>query len=211
MKKEEDKKYQDFWNNRYKNSEFAYGKKPNDFFSKSIEELEPKSILMPADGEGRNGVFAAKLGWNVTATDLSNEGRNKALQLAQENSVSINYLVGDIQDLNFQKNSFDAIGLVYAHFAASKITSIHQILAQYLKPKGTIILEAYSKSHLKYREENPKVGGPNDLDMLFSIETIKNDFPNFEIQLLEEKEIQLQEGSFHNGIASVIRFIGIKK
>ena len=153
-----------------KNSEFAYGKKPNDFFSKSIEELEPKSILMPADGEGRNGVFAAKLGWDVTSTDLSNEGRNKALQLAKENSVSINYLVGDIQDLNFPKNSFDAIGLVYAHFAASKITSIHQILAQYLKPKGTIILEAYSKSHLKsfYGEATPVhiKGTANEFDEL---------------------------------------------
>lgn len=211
MNENDDKVYQKFWDSRYENPEFAYGKIPNTFFKEWIENLDPKSILMPADGEGRNGVFAAKLGWNVIATDLSTEGKNKALQLAKEKNVFIKYLVGDIQKLHFSKESFDAIGLIYAHFSASKISEIHQKLAEYLKPNGVVIFEGYSKKHLKLRKLNPNVGGPNDLDMLFSIEGIRKDFPNFEIKVLEEKEIELKEGNCHNGIASVIRFIGYKK
>ena len=211
MNKNNDVEYKQFWDNRYENFEFAYGKNPNYFFKQSIEKLEPKSILMPADGEGRNGVFAAELGWNVTATDLSIEGKNKALQLAKEKKTSINYLVGDILEIDFPKEHFDAIGLIYAHFSASKISKIHKKIAKYLKPKGIVILEGYSKKHLEYRNSNPKVGGPNNLDMLFSIESIRKDFPDFDIQLLEEKEIELKEGNFHNGIGNVIRFIGYKK
>ena len=61
-----------------------------------------------------------------------------------------------------------------------------------------------------YRQ-NEKVGGPKDLDMLFSSEEISSDFSNYEILVLEEVEIELSEGFFHNGIGSVIRFVGRKK
>ena len=211
MNKFNDSEYQKFWNSRYQNSDFAYGKNPNSFFKQCIGNVEPKSILMPADGEGRNGVFAAKLGWKVTATDLSIKGKIKALQLAKENKVTIDYLIGDMQDLDFPKESFDAIALIYAHFSASKTSILHKKLIKFLKPKGTIIFEAYSKNHIEYKRQNPQViGGPKDIDMLFSVEDIQNDFPNFNLQILEEKEIELNEGEFHKGKAKVIRFFGTK-
>jgi hypothetical protein len=75
---------------------------------------------------------------------------------------------------------------------------------------GFIIFEAFSKKHIEYNSKNEKVGGPKDLATLFSIEELKADFPNYEIIELEEKEIELNEGLFHNGTGSVIRFTGIK-
>ena len=108
------------WDERYKDREFAYGKDPNIFFKEWLPQFEPGSILMPADGEGRNGVFAARLGWKVTSFDLSIEGQSKALLLAKENDVTLGYIVGDLEQLRFEKKAFDAIGLVYAHFSAEK-------------------------------------------------------------------------------------------
>ncbi|NVK09149.1 MAG: class I SAM-dependent methyltransferase [Tenacibaculum sp.] len=208
--KKSDLKYIDFWNERYQDLNFAYGKEPNLFFKKELQKLKTGSILLPADGEGRNGVYASKLGWDVTATDLSIEGKSKALKLANEFDTNLKYVVGDIQDLEFPKESFDAIGLIYAHFTAWKISAIHQKLTTLLKPKGYIIFEAFSKNHLKYQADNPKIGGPKDINMLFSIEQIQQDFTGFEIQTLEEKEVFLNEGNSHNGKGSVIRFIGKK-
>lgn len=75
--KKSDLKYIDFWNERYQDLNFAYGKEPNLFFKKELQKLKIGSILLPADGEGRNGVYASKLGWDVTATDLSIEGKVK--------------------------------------------------------------------------------------------------------------------------------------
>lgn len=211
MKKKDELSYKKFWNERYKKTVFAYGRQPNLFFKKHIDVLEPKTLLMPGDGEGRNGVYAATLGWDVTATDLSVEGKNKALKLAQENKVSINYVVGDLIELEFTEASFDAIGLIYAHFSASKIEKLHKKLSTYLKTGGTLILEAYSKKHIDYRNANPKVGGPTTVDMLFSVEMIKNHFSNFEPIHLLEKEVNLNEGNCHNGLGSVVQFVGIKK
>ncbi|MCV2483381.1 class I SAM-dependent methyltransferase [Flavobacterium sp. SH_e] len=199
------------WDDRYKSEEFAYGEKPNNYLKEQIEKLEPGKILFPAEGEGRNAIFAAKLDWEVSAFDISEEGRNKALKLAEASDVSIDYQVGELETLDFQEQRFDAIALIYAHFPATIKFEIHKQLNQLLRKDGIIIFEAFSKKHLEYVTKNEKVGGPKDIESLFSIEEIKTDFPNFEIIELEEKEIELNEGLFHNGTGSVIRFVGRKK
>ena len=161
------------WDERYSDKDFAYGKAPNEFFKEQLLKHSAGAILMPADGEGRNGVYAATKGWQVTSFDQSVEGKNKALLLAKEQEVSLNYIVGDFEQLQFEQESFDAIGLIYAHFSADKKSEYHKRLQQYLKVGGIVVFEAFSKSHLAYREQNPKVGGPRAIEMLFSIEEIK--------------------------------------
>ncbi len=199
------------WNDRYSNEEFAYGEQPNNFLKEQLENLNPGSILFAAEGEGRNAVFAAKIGWKVTAFDISVEGKNKALRLAKNNNVIIDYQVRELQKLGFQPQQFDAVALIYAHFPAEIKSLYHKMLGTYLRKDGIVIFEAFSKNHLDYIARNEKVGGPKEIDMLFSIEELKADFIDYEIILLEEKEIELSEGQFHNGKGSVIRFVGRKK
>ncbi|PBJ14208.1 bifunctional 2-polyprenyl-6-hydroxyphenol methylase/3-demethylubiquinol 3-O-methyltransferase UbiG [Flavobacterium sp. ACN6] len=199
------------WDDRYKSDEFAYGEEPNNYLNEQIQKLNPGTILFPAEGEGRNAVFAAKLGWKASAFDISEEGKIKALKLAEVNHVSIDYQVGELETLNFKEEQFDAIALIYAHFPAGFKSTIHKQLDKLLRKNGIIIFEAFSKKHLDYLAVNEKVGGPKDIESLFSIEEIKADFPDYEIIELEEKEIQLHEGLFHNGTGSVIRFVGMKK
>ncbi|QGK73009.1 bifunctional 2-polyprenyl-6-hydroxyphenol methylase/3-demethylubiquinol 3-O-methyltransferase UbiG [Flavobacterium sp. SLB02] len=201
----------DRWNDRYSNEEFAYGTAPNNFLKEQLEKLNSGTILFPAEGEGRNAVFAAQLGWKVSAFDISAEGKNKALKLAEANNIVIDYQVGELETLNYQAEQFDVIALIYAHFPAAIKSFIHQTLETYLRKDGYIIFEAFSKKHLEYMAINDKVGGPKDIESLFSIEEIQSDFPDYEIIQLEEKEIELNEGLFHNGKGSVIRFVGKKK
>lgn len=199
------------WNDRYSKDEFAYGEQPNNYLKEQLEKLAIGTILFPAEGEGRNAVFAAKFGWTVSAFDISIQGKNKALRLAEANKVTIDYQVGDLRTLNYNTGQFDAIALIYAHFPADIKSLYHKILDKYLRKEGVIIFEAFSKTHINYISMNEKVGGPRDIAMLFSIDELKSHFPNYEIIELVEKEIELSEGLFHNGKGSVIRFVGRKK
>lgn len=201
----------DRWNERYRNNEFAYGEQPNNYLKEQLEKLPAGKILFPAEGEGRNAVFAAKLGWTVAAFDISVEGQRKALQLATKNKVTIDYRIGELEALDYQDEEFDAIALIYAHFPAAIKSQVHKALDKYLRKGGTIIFEAFSKSHLDYLAKNEKVGGPKDIDSLFSVDEIRTDFNNYEIAELEETAIYLNEGLYHNGQGSVIRFVGHKK
>jgi len=200
-----------FWDQRYGQEIYAYGETPNEYFKKSIKSLSPGKLLMPAEGEGRNAVYAATLGWDVTAFDLSDQGKRKADALADKHHVQINYIVGDCSELSFPKNSFDAIGLIYAHFPALVKSQYHRQLVSYLRQEGTIIFEGYSKQHTQYQHTNPKAGGPKEVDMLFDIQEIKKDFSDFHFSELIEEEINVKEGVYHDGKAMVIRFSARKK
>ncbi len=201
----------DRWNERYRKPEYAYGEQPNDYLKEQLEKLNPGTVLFPAEGEGRNAVFAAKLGWTVSAFDISIEGKNKAMKLAESNQVTIDYSVGELQSMNYSNDQFDAIALIYAHFPADLKSSYHRTIEKYLRKGGIIIFEAFSKKHIPYQIKNEKVGGPKDLGSLFSIDEITTDFADYEIIELAEIEIELNEGIFHKGQGSVIRFVGRKK
>ena len=203
--------YRQMWNQRYAEVDYAYGKEPNVFFAQWLTQFPPGKILLPADGESRNGVFAAEQGWDVTAVDLSESGKTKAEQLAAERGVSLDYRVGDVATLNFALASFDAIALIFAHFGADKISAIHRQLSSYLRPGGIVILEGYSKNHLPLVQSNPAVGGPRSLEMLFTTEAIREDFADCDPLYAAEEAVELREGRYHIGTGSVVRFVGQKR
>lgn len=200
----------EFWDNRYKDEKYAYGEEPNEFLVQQLKNLTPGKILFPAEGEGRNAVYAAKLGWDVSAFDISEEGRNKAIKLSEKNKVTIDYQVKELMKDSYKTEEFDAIALIFAHFAPQLKQSYHRILSSFLKKGGLIIFEAFSKNHIKYNSINDKVGGPKDTDTLCSFDEIKSFFSDFEVLLLEETETQLNEGLYHIGKGSVVRFTGRK-
>ncbi|HCD53432.1 MAG TPA: SAM-dependent methyltransferase [Balneolaceae bacterium] len=200
----------EFWNERFSSEEYIYGTEPNLFFKSELDKRTPGDLLMPAEGEGRNAVYAANNGWNVTAFDYSTEARKKAMQLAEKSRVDLTYHVGDFEQLPLKPESFDAIGLIFAHFRPSKRSHYHRAFIDLLKPGGIVILEAFSKDQLTYSSKNPKAGGPKKEEVLFSEQMIAEEFSGLNIHRLTKDEVELAEGEHHVGKSSVIRFIGEK-
>ncbi|MGQ1786225.1 class I SAM-dependent methyltransferase [Saccharicrinis sp. GN24d3] len=201
----------EMWDKRYSAEDYAYGTEPNDFFAEQLAKIKSGSILLPAEGEGRNAVYAARMGWDVHAFDLSREGKSKAQKLAETHQVNIQYQIAECSEISFRKGTFDAIGLVYAHFPPDKKSMYHKQLDQYLKSGGIVILEGFSKSHPEVSKSNEKPMGPPNPAMLFSLDEIKKDFNNYEIIDLKEEQVALNEGEYHVGMGAVIRFVGRKK
>lgn len=194
-----------FWDERYSTDEYAYGEEPNHFIRQQLQKLRPGKILFPAEGEGRNAVYAATLSWRVSAFDLSAEGRRKALMLALKHNVFIDYRIGGFENTEFEAESFDCIALVFAHIHSGKRSEYHQKLLSFLKPGGKLIMESFSKEQI-LRDS----GGPKNPDMLYSVEDMKHDFSTLSELNIEKTETDLKEGDFHIGMASVIRIVGTK-
>jgi cyclopropane fatty-acyl-phospholipid synthase-like methyltransferase len=196
---------EDFWNQRFRSNTYAYGTKPNTFLKQQLPLHKPGKALFPAEGEGRNAVFAAMQGWDVFAFDTSTEGQKKALELAQSKNVGLQYDLSSFDDYESDKESFDALILIFAHMPAINRQAFHNKLSGLLKPGGLLLLEGFSKNQLGLPS-----GGPKNLEMLFSKEIIHTDFSDFQRLDVEEKEIVLDEGIYHQGKAHIIRAIGKK-
>ena len=200
----------EFWDNRYKENDYAYGEEPNSFLKEVLPDYKPSKMLFPADGEGRNSVYAASLGHRVYAFDISEQGKIKAEQLAQKNKVNIHYEVNDVLSVNYKPEFFDALVFVFVHFPEKNKMEFYRYLNQFLKPGGTVIIEVFSKQHIEYNSINPQVGGPSDISMLFSELELKEIYNEFNILHCETKVYELNEGNYHKGLGSVLRFIAKK-
>lgn len=201
----------ELWNKRYKADEYVYGKSPNIFFKEIIDKLDSNNrILLPGDGEGRNAVYAAKMGHSVVAFDISTEGKQKAMKLAKENDVLIEYLVGELSNHNLEDESFDIAALMFVHTLPELRKDLHHSIGKLIRPNGLVVVEGFSVNNLKYKEKYPNIGGPGKKEMLFSKEIIAGDFDEFDVLKLDEQEVELNEGKLHKGLGKVIRFIGKK-
>ena len=195
----------DFWDKRYSEKEFAYGIEPNQFFKQQIDKLDPGKVLFPGEGEGRNAVYAAKLGWQVDAVDFSNSAKEKALRLAKENKVKINYTVVDLENYQIKNNHYDLIVMIFLHVPEETNQMIFERSILSLKIGGKLLIETFSKEQI-----NNSSGGPNDPKLLFSEDELLKLTLELKTEQLESKSIVLNEGNYHKGKADVIRFIGVK-
>jgi 2-polyprenyl-3-methyl-5-hydroxy-6-metoxy-1,4-benzoquinol methylase len=195
----------DFWNERYADKNFIYGTEPNVFFKEQILKLNSGKALFLGEGEGRNAVHAATLGWLVDAVDFSSSAKEKALKLAEKKNVKINYEVCDLKEYEYNENFYDIVVMIFIHLPLDIRLNVFNKAIDSLKRGGKLIVEAFSKQQIKYNS-----GGPRSLDLLYSEEDLLLLSNGLNIELFEIKEIDLSEGEYHKGIANVIRLVGIK-
>lgn len=195
----------EMWDQRYNNEDLVYGKDPNLFFKSFVDTHPPGSLLLPAEGEGRNALYAASKGWEVFAVDFSDVARKKALKRAKEEGFEIQYEIADLATWKCSEK-FDYVAIIYGHFPEKTRRKLHEKFASYLKSGGCLIMEAFSQDQLHYTS-----GGPRDISMLYSVDMLKKDFASLQIDYLEEIVKEVNESSLHSGIASIIRMTAYKK
>lgn len=195
----------DFWNQRYSEDEWVYGKSPNAFFKEQLDGIPPGKIILPAEGEGRNAVYAAGLGWDVTALDYSEAAREKALRLANKAGLSIDYKVVDLSVTRLPSSTYDAAAFIFVHLPRSVIQEAYRAVIDSLKPGAGIILEVYAEKQL-----GRSSGGPKDIRVLYTEEKVRKLLEGTQIEYLEECETVLDEGPYHQGKAMVIRAVAYK-
>jgi len=192
------------WDVRYNTKEYRYGLEPNNFYKTVINELQPGKILFPADGEGRNSVYAATQGWEVHAFDYSSVAREKALKLADSRGVTLLYETVSAEDFTTDE-TFDAIVLIFTHFPQLIRDGFFPKIAGMLKPGGKIIAEIYSKRQLANG-----TGGPKAEHMLYSKDQFLAYFPELKVELADDWEGYIDEGDLHSGKSDTLRFVLVK-
>ena len=193
-----------FWDSRYASPDYAYGTAPNAGLV-ALEHLLPREarVLVPGDGEGRNGVWLATRGHQVSVVDQSATGLRKCAQLAESRGVGVNVLHADLADYRPEPAGFDALVLVFVHLPPDLRRRVHQRLLAALRPGGVLILEGFDRSHAGLPG-----GGPRDPAWLFDAAVLRADFvacPELSVELIDG---DLDEGPWHQGHARVLRVFG---
>ena len=192
-----------FWDAKYAGDAFFYGRTANAWLASRGHHLRPgMQALSVADGEGRNGVWLAGQGLEVTAVDASGNAVAKAKALAAARGVSGTHVQADLRTWVWPVAAFDMAVAIFAHFTPEHRSAIHRAMLDALVPGGLVLIEAYSPYQHLHR-----TGGPPDLDMLYTAWRLEQDFAGAEIIELAEVTTELQEGRGHSGRSAVVRLV----
>ena len=194
----------ELWDARFSSEEYVYGTAPNAFFAECLPKLKAGKIFLPAEGEGRNAVYAAGLHWEVVAMDFSKEGKEKALKLAQNHNVKIDYSVGDVLE-NPWCGPFDSIASFFLHLPKMQRKILHHKMIEELKPAGYIILEVFDVENIGMSNM-----GPKQAELLYTINELHEDFASLNILHCEKSKRKLSEGIFHDEEGITLRFLARK-
>ncbi len=195
------------WDERYRPASYAYGLEPNAFLVGQSNEARPgMRALVPGDGEGRNGAWLAKQGFEVDTFDLSAFGVAKAKALASDRGVSVNAVQADALAWDWPEARYDLIALIYLHLVEPERRIVHAKALKALKPGGLIVLEAFRPEQVARHAAGAR-GGPRDPALIYSVEALREDFASEEIVLLEAAEARVDEGQLHAGESAVVRAV----
>ena len=193
------------WDERYSAEHYIYGKKPNAFLYQYADKLPKGRVLCLADGEGRNSVFLASLGYQVTAVDASAVGLEKAAQLAREENVAVEHVHADLADYDMGENCWDAIVSIFCHLPPELRKDVHHRVVRALKPGGMLLLEAYTPQQL-----DKGTGGPPSADMMMNKRLLVEELDGLQFEWLKERERDVVEGSHHTGVGAVVQVLAEK-
>jgi SAM-dependent methyltransferase len=196
------------WDERFALEKPVYGDEPNAYLhAQTALRLKPRmKVLLPADGYGRNGLWLAKQGFDVTTVDVSSVGVERARNSALAAGISAKILLSDLNLWDWPVAEFDAVAAIYLHLPPEERPRIHAAMLAALKPGGILILEAFHTGQLAFTS-----GGPKNANLLYTAELLKRDFAGTEVLELTECVVDLQEGHMHKGKGSVVRGVFLRR
>jgi len=198
---------QKMWDERFAQAEPVYGEQPNAYLRAQAHRFSPGcKILVPGDGYGRNGLWLARQGFQVSTVDLSPVGVERARKSAQAAGLAMTIEEADLAAWTWPVGKFDAVVSIFLHLPSDIRAQIHGKMLAALKPGGLLIIEAFTPAQLQHSS-----GGPKQLELLYTAELLRKDFTETEVLELQEVEVDLDEGRMHRGCAAVVHGVFRKR
>jgi len=194
---------QKMWDERYSQAEEVYGHAPNAFVVRQAARFRKgMKLLVPGDGYGRNGIWLAQQGFQVHTVDLSAVGVERARDAAKAAGAKLTIEQADLATWNWPVDQFDAVIAIFLHLPPQVRVKVHGSMVRTIKPGGLIVLQAFSPAQLKHSS-----GGPRQVELLYTPAILQEDFAPATALELGEKEVQIDEGHMHRGLAAVVQAV----
>jgi len=188
----------EFWDSRFSEAGYAYGEEPNDFLRSTCRQSAVGDALSLCEGEGRNAVYLARLGFRVTAVDFSEVGLAKARALAEKQGVAITTLVADLADFDLGNARWDLVVSIFAQPPSPVRQRLYHQLHQALRPQGRLVLESKVDVNATAADRYP------------GVRILCGEIAPLTISLAQEQERSLNEGNYHIGVQRTAQILACK-
>jgi len=181
---------QDAWDERYSGPELVWGSGPNRFVAEETAGLPAGKAIDLGTGEGRNAIWLAERGWQVTAVDFSAVGLDRAARLAAERGVNVRWVHGDLLDYQ-PDDTYDLVLVVYIQLAPASLGQLLRTAAAAVAPGGVLFVIGHDRDNLSRGH-----GGPQDPEVLYTTTAVTAELGDLTISRAEQvsRVVQTPEG-----------------
>lgn len=194
-----------FWDNRYTTEGYIYGIEPNEFLAAHVGEIPSGPVLCLADGEGRNGVFIAGRGHDVTSVDQSAVALQKAKQLAQSRHLGLTTHVADLSNYEIAPAAWAGVVAIFMHLPPVLRRGVLARAEAGLRSGGVFLLECYTPAQI-----GRGTGGPSDPELCPTLAALRAELPGLRLEIGRELERDVVEGAGHSGMSAVVQVLARK-
>jgi len=189
-----DPRDQDYWNGKFSDPKTAFNRSPNQMLVEAIRERKPGLAVDLGMGEGRNAVYLAQQGWQVTGVDQSDVAVGQAKKRALEAGVKLDAVVDDLDHFDLGRGKWDLVVLMYVHawYRGAKPRSVQRIV-EALKPGGLVVIEGFA----------------GDETYMFHSNELLRDFGS-EFKILRYEDLEAQADWAPGRKSHIIRLVGEK-
>jgi 2-polyprenyl-3-methyl-5-hydroxy-6-metoxy-1,4-benzoquinol methylase len=131
------------FNGIFSNPKPPFQTEPNAFLVRMVSGLKPGKALVPAMGQGRNAVYLARQGWDVTGYDISDRGIAMARAGAEKAGVRLNAVLKSHAEFDYGSAQWDLVVMTY-HFAPLHDAAFVERVRESLRPGGMVIVEQFN-------------------------------------------------------------------
>ena len=168
------------WDRRYAEKGLLWSAGPNRFLVAEVNDLASGRALDLACGEGRNAIWLAELGWQVTGVDFSQVAISKARARAEHDGVDVEFVCEDLLAYEPEPSAFDFVLLLYFHLPPAELRAVLAGARLALASGGTLVVIGHDRTNL-----TDGVGGPSDPDLLYTPDEIASELLGLEIEKAE--------------------------
>lgn len=168
------------WDRRYAEVESLWSARPNRVLVAEVEGLTPGRALDLACGEGRNAIWLAERGWDVTGVDFSQVAIAKARASAERAGVDVDFVCADLLDYEPARGAHDLVVVLFLQLPADERRRVLRRGADALAPGGTLLLVGHDLANL-----TEGTGGPSDPNVLYTPEDVVSELPGLEVEKAE--------------------------
>ena len=179
------------WDERYSGPDLVWGAGPNRFVTEAVAALPAGRAVDLGTGEGRNAIWLAGRGWQVTAVDFSAAGLDRAARLAGERGVKVEWVQADLLDYQPAPGSCDLVLVAYIHLPAAGLSRVFRAAAAAVAPGGTLLVIGHDRDNIARGH-----GGPQGPDRLYTAAAVTAELDGLAVRRAEQvmRPVRTPEG-----------------
>jgi SAM-dependent methyltransferase len=189
------------WDRRWEEQALHVHGEPSPVVADVLGDSSPGRALDLGCGTGRNAVWLAEHGWQVTGVDFSPEALRQARERAAAQEVAVDWVEADLRTYEPPTAAFDLVLVAYVHLPADERRAVLSGAAAAVAQGGVLVVVGHDLANL-----GTGAPGPSSAAVLYAPSDIVPELPALTVLRAEQvrRPVEVDDGTVVEAVDALV-------